>query len=219
MLPVAVCGQSAPEVPASKLRGKQVGVFVSLKNLSFQDHYYKMMAAWLQRQDSLNLQYEDIRVGIAVKLGNYLTQVLQQQLGADTVFNMNADAAIGQAFLNSYRGGQLNTALLQKALPEGTDYIVVIDLLDMQSRKVNALYAFSNDVVAEKRVVLQGNLRVLVFSAAVAAPVAVSDIRFDEDISPNQRAYYATPKNGAPAQRAFDIMLNPVWVDIFDKAW
>jgi hypothetical protein len=219
LLPAWAAGQNQPEIPPTKFAGKSIGLYLSLKNLSFEGHYYKMMAAWLQRQDSLNLQYEDIRIGVAVKLTNYLTVAIRQHLGADTVYNINADVALGTALVNSYRGETINPGALQKVMPPGTDYLVIIDLVTLNSRKVNTLYAFSNDVIAEKRAVQQANLRVRVFTLARAEAIAHADVRFDEDISPNQRAYYATPSGGAPAQRAFDTMFNTLWAELFSFTW
>lgn len=205
-------GQSqATASPNTPLAGKRVGLYLSLKALQFDSYYYKPLAAWLQRSDSLNLQYEDIRLAVAVKLGNYLTQLLMEEMGADTAFFLNADPALGGPFLKHYRNSQLNSTALYPSLPAGTDYLLVIDELNLGGRKEDVVFSFSNRLITEKTYVHEARVQLAGFGlgpsgALVSSPKVTHD--FDGAHPVGQYRFYTSTEKALPAQRILDRVLN-----------
>lgn len=204
---------SAQSTP-SPLSGKSVGIYLSLKALQFDDPYYKPFGAWLQLNDSLNLQYEEIRLAVAVKLGNYLTQVLQEKLGTDTAYFINADAEMGKSFLTHYRDGQLDITAFQKAVPAETDYILVIDQLRLTGQFRDVVYSYSNELITDRMYVHKAKVQAFAFAFNPVGRSS-SQLAYDGEKSPNRVRFYTASEKAPPAEKILDRLFNTLIADLF----
>ncbi|MDX2063947.1 MAG: hypothetical protein SFY70_12875 [Bacteroidia bacterium] len=205
LVPHLATAQQAAATPPAAL-------YLSLKNLQFTDAYYKPIAAWLQRNDTLNLRYEDIRLAFAIKLGTYWVHSLDSQALAPGSVFVNGDPEVGQQFVRAYQEHELNAAALAGALPPGVRTLLVVNELKFHGQKETVVFSYSNKLVTDKRYVRQAILRYQVIRLSAdgrtVEQARTGVLRFHETSSPNQTRFYRSGPNTPPAQQLLDRVLN-----------
>lgn len=190
---------------AQLVKGKTVGIYVSLRNFNFTQPYNIPVSVFLQRQDTLGLASENLRLGATIKLGTYLTQ-LTRRMGADSVYFINAQPELSQQFVRNTGAGGLNLSAVAGILPKGTDYILSVDSLYLGTVTRTSLYVISNEMYSERRNARVARMALRVHSVAPRNSRSLS-IKFDEDLAQHAADYLPLPPSSSPVEN----ILTRIW--------
>jgi hypothetical protein len=132
----------------SFLEGKRVGIYFSSKEFQYTEDYNLPIAQFLSVDDDRSYSGK-MKSELLVRLGELLTEQFPGVTGADSVYFINADLQSGRAFINSYDA--IDNRIYDPAMAfEGTDYILVMNSLDLSTRVENDVFIRSNRMLTER---------------------------------------------------------------------
>jgi len=166
-----------------KLEGKTVGIYLSGKNVAFTDEYYMAISRFLKSGEDRS-QGENIKTEFLVRLGEELRLELQIKTDADSVYFINSDIERGSAFLEAY--DPLSNRLdLQSPLFRETDFILVINELDLNVHYIKSMVIRSNRMIPERTMVKKAHLKISWFAIGKLASLFETESCFDEKKNKN----------------------------------
>jgi hypothetical protein len=159
-------------------------VYVSKKNITYSATLAQPLAAFLQGNDSLGLQEEELKLGLSVRLGNALIAAMDAGLRTDSAWFLNANPEAARAFITAYDGQFLNLPAVQNRLRPGTAYLLVVDSLHMSTVLRRSYFTVSNHIVTERRNVLLARLTLRLYDVQARRFTASSTVLYDADRPP-----------------------------------
>lgn len=176
---------AVPKAPidTNPFLNKRVGVYVSKRNMKFTTDYYKILSAFIGQNDTIGLSTQDIHLGMSVRLGDYLTRVIENSFNPDSVFFINENPLIAKSFVNAYSFGGNGMAAFYKTLPPRMDFIFIVDGLYLYTEDRSNLATYSNQIFTQKRKVKKGTLTLKLLDIKTGKFSSPITIDFDEENS------------------------------------
>lgn len=192
----------------SRLEGQEVAVYFSKKNFSYSAGYHKLLAHYIQQQDSLNLRAEELKLAASIRLGNDFVQFLNARAGTDSAYFVNARPELGEAFIRSYDGNRLYFSGLRRYMPQSTGLILIIDPLTFRSESRQQVASFSNKIFTFNRITRTGQLTLKLFDAQSGD--LLRQIEASTALHPKQGPPTAETE-GDPSPARFSELVNQLW--------
>jgi hypothetical protein len=181
----------------TQLAGKRVAVYISKKRLSFTPEFNQLFASYVNNDDSLGLSEEDIKLAFTIRLGTFLTDAFNRELGTDSSYFLNATPGIGQRFVKSYGA---NPEAIWSQADEfkrlKTDYIFLVDEMQCYTELRKSLLAYSNQLVTEHRRARMVQLKAQIYDVNTHERAAEIDLLFDQEKS-RPKAQFLAPEGAA----------------------
>lgn len=143
------------------LAGKRAGVYISMRQLSFTDAYYKAINQFLTVEEDRSWS-ELVKTEFALRIGERLSAQLQAITGADTVYFLNADPQRGRDFIQHYHQGQDSLAAFGGSLAP-LQVVFSLSALDFKTRSERIAYIRSNRIISEQLSVRQARMGLSIF--------------------------------------------------------
>ncbi len=207
--------QDTARPPANLFRGKNIAVYLSKRNLTFSEEYYKMLSHYVQEGDTLGMSEEDIRLGVIVKLGNDLTRIVHRKMGADSAYFLNGVTELANLFIRHYQARSLNISPLISKMPPRTEYILILDGITLTGEKRDAVYAVSNIIASEKRYVRTARIEGRLYDVKARRMLPGLVFNYDQDLTTYTQQYFRGTDEKYPALQVLSRMLNPFLVQLF----
>lgn len=166
------------------LKGKTIGLYISGKQFSFSDEYYMAISQFLQAEEDRSWG-ENVKTEFLVRLGERLRLELQVKTEADSVYFLNSDLERGSLFQQAYRA-ESNSHFLQSPLFDKTDFILVINEMDLSVRYVKSMIIRSNRMIPERTMVQKAALKVSWFTPQKRASLFETRTCYDAKLSENK---------------------------------
>lgn len=139
------------------LHDKVIGVYFSKKNFTLTlDHAYHLNH-FVKVKDTLLLPDEDLKLAAIIKLGTQFTFQLKNLLHEDSTYFLNAEPVLASDFLKAYNGETFDQGKIGQNLYQ-TDYILIIDSIELNAYPVSSVYVVSNKMKVDKRMVRTAEL-------------------------------------------------------------
>lgn len=167
--------------PPSPLMGSRVGVYVSKKNLQFGTSLTMPLASYLDADDSLGLNEEDLKLALTIRLGNALTLALRTDLGADSAFFVNADPTVARTFIQNHGSAAQYAPRLAASAPRGTHFVLLVDSLTMRTETRRSYFTVSNHIVSERREVVVARLHISILDVTAGRFLVQTGVTLDGD--------------------------------------
>lgn len=151
--------QGVPEFP---LHGKQVAVYFSKKQFSFDDSYRIPLSQFIKSDQGENAEIEDIKLQTLVALGTLVAQQLKAASQADSVYFLNEFPALASAFISRYSSDERIMEPMGAGFDQ-TDCILVVNPFTLNSYKTSSVYSRSNRIITEQIVVKTAHIRFELF--------------------------------------------------------
>jgi len=179
---ILVYGQHfAQDKSTNSFKDKNIGIYTTKRNLYFSAHYNKLIASFIQQNDSLNLTSENLKYAFSIYLGNYLADKIQQDLGTQSCFFMNSLPKLAPVIIQEQKSGNRNYLAIKELLPKNTHYLLFIDEISLTIASRKGVFAFSNEMFSEKRKVKIAKIKLLLYKVEnLAQPIEI-EIFYDED--------------------------------------
>lgn len=194
-LMLATCFKAEFDVKAqvleTPLEGRTVGLYLSKKGINFTKDYYQSFAAFLLREDSLDLSDENLKTAFTVALGNFLSRKFEERLGVDSVYYLNTSPAAVKAITNGYRPEGFNLKGVKAAVPEKVDYLLMIETFKCAVRGAPSLVTYSNRLYSMNRKVRYADVTLKLYDLRGNRPPLTATVRYSDD-APAPSAPYLT---------------------------
>lgn len=174
---------SAAPTDNNPFLNKRVGVYVSKKNMKFSTDYYKILSAFIGQNDTIGLTSQDIYLGMSVRIGDFLTKVIDTSFKPDSVFFINENPLIAKSFVNAYSSNGAGMATFYKTLPPRMDFIFIVDGLNLYTEDRSNLATYSNQIFTQKRKVKKGTITLKLLDIKTGKFSSPIIIDFDEENS------------------------------------
>lgn len=198
--PLAVVSQ----VP--NLAEERAAVYVSKRQLNFDEAHSKAIAAWVRTDDTLGLTRENLKLAFTIRLGHQLAERLRADLAAEDAFFVNADPALTKAVLAATKAGGFSVATLAEAWPANTRYLVWVDSLQFVLDERRSYYAFSNRIYSRQREVPIAGLTLSLYDVAQGRRVARATVAYDGDNPPPTPLQPLRLAGSTPALQFLDVL-------------
>ena len=191
LLITGTCLLGSAPLPAqsSFLMGKRVGIYFSSREFQYSEDYNFPIAQFLSVGEDRSYSGK-MKSELMIRLGEQLTEQLPQVSGADSVYFINADLQQGRAFINSYDA--IDNRIYNPALIfQETDYIFVINSLDLTVRIESDVFIRSNRMLTERVRVKKAQMLLTVFDLADLKSLPLQlETCLDERTSPLQTSQF-----------------------------
>lgn len=148
----------------TSFEGKRVGIYFSSKEFHYPEDYNLPIAQFLSVNEDRSYSGK-MKSELLIRLGELLTNQLPAISGADSVYFINADVQVGRAFINSY--DPLNNRIYDPArIFEGTDFILVMNALELSNRIESDFFIRSNRMLTERVRVKLAQIQLSIFDLA-----------------------------------------------------
>ncbi|MCS6905682.1 MAG: hypothetical protein RML72_05415 [Bacteroidia bacterium] len=146
----------------SYLHNKKLGIYISKKNIYFSSYFYKIISSFILSRDTLDLQEEELKLALSIKLGEFLVPLLKQSFYSDSIYFINKYPLLARTFIKNYQERKISTYDFLKYLPYPTDYFILIDDLKLESEIERNVLSFSNQIFTTKRYLIKSNIVLVV---------------------------------------------------------
>jgi hypothetical protein len=198
----------AQERPDNPLAGKQVGIYLSKEGFSFTQHYNEAFAMFLQKDDSLDLTANYLKLGATIRLGNYLTKALERQMGVRQAYFVNSRPAFGRKFVQMHEANTFKPNLLQQFTKGTTDYFLLIDRLDCNTVTRRSFYTISNQIRSQRRTVKVVTVQLRLIDGRNGNVVSRATVEYDREKSSLNNNYLNMAETVTPSVRFLDDSLS-----------
>lgn len=192
------------------MTGKRIGVYFGSKEFQYPQSYYLPIAQFLSVSDNRSYTGK-MKNELLIRLGEQLAEQLPGISGADSVYFINGDLTRGRAFINSY-DVRANRIYDPARAFDGTDYILVLNSLDLSTRIENDVFIRSNRMLTERVHVKQGNMKLTLFDLGdLKTPPRVIETCLDERKSPEKSISFDFYRKRSALGRFFGRMFTANW--------
>lgn len=165
--------------PLFPLKGKRVAVYFSRKQFNFDDNYRIPLSQFIKADEGQLTEIEDIKRQTLVALGRLFSEQLRIPAQADSVYFLNENPDLGKVFIDHYDSEE---GALEPLGPgfAGTDYVLIVNPLDLTSYKTSSVYSRSNRIITDQVVVKTARMSLEVFSPATGQRLTRAETCMDE---------------------------------------
>lgn len=174
LLALAFGLQAQTETP---FLGRQVGVYVSKRGITFGEAANLDLASFVQHKDSLGLQGEALKLAFSIRLGIELVKSLDKDLEAYDSYFVNAKQPYASLFLNQLP----NSKQARSVLPPGTKYVLLIDELKIREETRRTVMVISNQMRSVRRNVELLDVKLRLFDTFDGEVVATAAYTYDHE--------------------------------------
>ena len=139
------------------LKGKQVAVYLSKKQFSYDDTYLLDLSQFILSHRGEDAVVDNIKLEALIALGELIPMQLEDSLGVDSAYFMNEKPDLTQEFLDHYDMAMSSLSPLSNGF-EDTDLILVISPLVFGHYTKSEVYVRSNRIINEPKRVRTGRL-------------------------------------------------------------
>lgn len=167
---------------ADLLADKNVGVYFSSRAVSYEQEFYLPIAQFVTQEDDAAWNGR-LKSEFLIRLGWMLTEQLQEVAGADSVYFMNADMAMGRAMQEGY---QHEEGVLDRSKEDlqALDFVLVLDEFDMDTRIHRSVFIRSNKMVSENIPIKTASFQMRMFDMDNEELVLSTRVCLDDQNSP-----------------------------------
>jgi len=165
----------------NRFKEKTIGVYVSKKNLKIAPSMYQLMGSFIRYQDTVGLSEENLQLGLSIKLGEFLTNIITQELKADSTYFINAVPNLGGRFIKAYGSGKLSFTGLN--LPPSTDYVLVVESAYFFSEQKKSVATYSKHMFTQKRTIKKADVYLRLFNVQSGKLTGETIVAFDDENS------------------------------------
>lgn len=199
--------ETAEATAATPFRNFNAALYVSKSGFVFSSHYHDAFAAFLRKMDTIGLQKEFLKLGMSVRLGNYLKTAFKEDLGVDSTLFINSRETVAAPFIRHHNAGKLGTDWLREQFTPFR-YVLSLDTLRLGTETRRSVFAVSNRIRTERRNVKVARLRLRVWDlASDQGPVNIA-FSWDEENSPPAPAHLGLAGRLSPAATFLDRIFN-----------
>lgn len=156
-----------------------MAVFFSRKHFTFSDHYLLPLSQFIRSGEDKQADVEDIRQQTLIQLAEDFCSQAPRQLGADSVYFLNAFPALAQNFVSHYSSDARSLAAMGEAF-QGTDLILVVNPLTLGGYQTSSVYARSNRIITEKVMVKTAHIEIYLYDPRTGNVLQTYSQCFDE---------------------------------------
>lgn len=132
------------------LRGKQVALYLTKKQFSYDDSYNFDLSQFIIRHRGEDAVVDNIKLESLIALGEILPPQMEDSLGADSAFFLNEKPEMARAFLEQYDIAMGHLGPLGP-LFDDTDIVMVITPIVLGNYTATEVYVRSNRIINEPR--------------------------------------------------------------------
>lgn len=192
------------------MSGKRIGIYFGSKEFQYSQSYYLPIAQFLSVSEDRSYTGK-MKNELLIRLGEQLAEQLPAISGADSVYFINGDVTRGRAFINSY-DVKANRIYDPARVFEGTDYIIVLNSLDLSTRIENDFFIRSNRMLTERVHVKQGNMKLTLFDLGdLKTSPRIIETCLDERKSPEKAISFNFYRKRSALGRFFGRMFTANW--------
>ncbi len=192
------------------MRGKRIGIYFGSKEFQYSESYFLPIAQFLSVSEDRSYTGK-MKNELLIRLGEQLAEQLPVISGADSVYFINGDMTRGRAFINSY-DIKANRIYDPARVFEGTDYIMVLNSLDLSTRVENDIFIRSNRMLTERVHVKRGNMKLALFDLKdLKSPPRMIETCLDERKSPEKGISFDFYRKRSALGRFFGRMFTANW--------
>jgi hypothetical protein len=122
------------------------------------------LANFVTAKDTLDLADEELKLGLSIKLGEFLIPLLKYSFNSDSVYFVNKYPVLARTFIKSYQNQTLSSYDFTQFLPYKTDYIIIIDNLKLEHEVERSVMSYSNHIFTVKRPILKAEAYLLLIN-------------------------------------------------------
>jgi len=214
--PFRANAQATVETPLPhSLRGKRVGVYISLKNFQYSDDYSMMLSGYVRRSDSLGLEGEELRRAVVIRAGNQLADHLERDLGAESAVYLNALPEIAAELVSAERYKAVPYESLRKL---DLDYVLYWDDCRLTAENRNLVRTYSNQVFTVKHRVDQALMQWRVIDVRKKQPLNQLTVNYESDKPGDMQAYLPVRDGESTPEKLFRRAFN-LTLALMELSW
>jgi len=181
---------AASQVPPHSLKGKKVGVYISLKNFQYASDYDILLAGYVNRNDSLGLKGEDLRRAVVIRAGNQLVKHMKNDLHAVDALYLNSLPKVADRLVDAEKRQQINYDLFREL---GLDYVLMWDRCNLTASYHNSVKTYSNQIFSIKQRVDQCVMQWRILDVRTGTPINQLTVNYESNKSQPELPVYLTP--------------------------
>lgn len=209
----AIFGLSiSTQAQAPSFANKKIGVYISSKEFNYPPEYYIQVSQFLKQEDDRSAAGR-MKAELIIKLGWLLTEQLQTITGADTVYFMNADLALGRGLQDAYEKTYGRLRQPSEEL-KTLDVIWVVDPFELSNRIHKSVYIHSNRMITERIPIKKVNFFVRQFNMDDPTRALVDEVCFDAKTSPSAPAHFDFYESESPLGKFFSRAFSQWWAQV-----
>lgn len=202
VFPWALQAQSIATQPS------RLGLYLSSKGFEYSESLYLEISQFLTLDDDRSAAGR-MKSEFIIRLGWMLCEQIQRLSGADTVYFLNADLAMGRAWQGTYQPGQAR--LSGKPVLDSLDQVLVINPFHLSTRTQRSVYIRSNRMITDRIPVKKVSFQVLAFDPARQQLTTQVDICMDDLRSPKAPAHFDLFEQGSPLGKFLSKSFSQWW--------
>jgi len=176
---------NAQEIDKSKTN---YGLFISSKNFAYSEDFYKEISQFLTIDDDRSWVGQ-MKQEFIIRMGWMLQEQIQKLQKADTMYFLNAEPALGRAFLNSYNFENYRYTQGSADL-EGLKKIYVLNSFEINMRKHRSVYIRSNKMYTEYIPIMMLSFNIGVIDLENGGKMTQTEVCFDAQKSTTDAKYF-----------------------------
>jgi hypothetical protein len=166
------------------------------------------LANFVSAKDTLDLADEELKLGLSIKLGEFLIPLLKYSFNSDSIYFVNKYPVLARTFIKNYQNQSLTSYDFARFLPYKTDYIIIIDNLKLENDIERSVMSYSNNIFTAKRPIIKAEAELLLVNVRekkIINSILVNYSSKDAKISEGPLKFYK-PFDNKGQELFFDIL-------------
>ena len=202
---------NAQEIDKNK---SNYGLFISSKNFAYSEDFYKEISQFLTIDDDRSWVGQ-MKQEFIIRMGWMLQEQIQKLQEADTLFFLNAEPALGRAFLDSYDFESLRFSNSSAEL-EGLKKIYVLNSFEINMRKHRSVYIRSNKMYTEYIPIMVLSFNIGEIDLENGGKMTQTEVCFDAQKSTTNAKYFDLYSNKSEVGKLLSKSYSQWWSQLLN---
>ncbi|MEO1213758.1 MAG: hypothetical protein AAFY45_09550 [Bacteroidota bacterium] len=201
----------AQEIDKSK---SNYGLFISSKNFSYSEDFYKEISQFLTIDDDRSWVGK-MKQEFIIRMGWLLQEQIQKLEKADTLYFLNAEPALGRAFLDTYNFETFRYTNSSSEF-EGLKKIYVLNSFEIDMRKHRSVYIRSNKMYTEYIPIMILSFNMGIVDLENGGKTIQTEVCFDAQKSTTNAKYFDLYSNRSEVGKLLSKSYSQWWSQVLN---